>query len=733
MAGKNKVVLTFAGDAKQLEGTLRKAEAKTASFGAKVSNIGKSLSVLASGGAAVNAIGGTIGALTALSGAALLVPGAALAGAAAMQTFKLATAGFGDAMSAGLSGDVEALAEATKGMHPEMARAAQTVAAMKPRVDGLKRAVQGGFWDQFSGGIKSAGDTYLPLLTTQLPKLSTELGNMAKQSVNASTTPFFTGAVSSILGNTTEMFRGMRSVGADVLTGLVGIGQIGATYLPMLGQNIGGVTAKFKAWATSFEGRNQIQAWINGGILAFQQLGMIAGNIGSVLGSVFTGLGGSVDNPLAKVVQFTAKLAELAASQGAQQALQALGVAMQAAGALGGAVLLSALQTLVPLIIALAPLVTSIATTMSAWAPVLGPIVVGAYALAQGLTLVRTVMTAYNAAALLFSSTTVTTAATTVAGWVTMAASATMNAARVVAGWVLMGVQSMIQAARMAAAWLIAMGPIGWAIAAIVGLAAIVIANWDRVKSFTISAWKAFSAAISSGIDTAMGFVRRIPSMILGALSSLGSLLVNSGRSLIEGLWSGIQGAIGWVKGKISGALSAIRNLFPFSPAKEGPFSGKGYTTHSGRALMTDFGKGMASVDLGGITRSAIHDDFLRDLAAARAAGKTIFEDLSWRGMSERWRDDNLRMGAKPAPRVGTDYQDFLRDMGAARAAGKTIFEDLSWRGMSERWRDDDLRMGSRGGGGGGMVLAVSSGADSAVATMINALIRKGELQLVRA
>src|SRR5690606_24804895 len=29
------------------------------------------------------------------------------------------------------------------------------------------------------------------------------------------------------------------------------------------------------------------------------------------------------------------------------------------------------------------------------------------------------------------------------------------------------------------------------------------------------------------------------------------------------------------------------------SPAKEGPFSGHGYTLYSGRALITDFGKGM--------------------------------------------------------------------------------------------------------------------------------------------
>lgn len=41
--------------------------------------------------------------------------------------------------------------------------------------------------------------------------------------------------------------------------------------------------------------------------------------------------------------------------------------------------------------------------------------------------------------------------------------------------------------------------------------------------------------------------------------------------------------------------MSRLRGLFPHSPAKWGPFSGSGYTTHSGKALMRDFAAGMAS------------------------------------------------------------------------------------------------------------------------------------------
>lgn len=97
--------------------------------------------------------------------------------------------------------------------------------------------------------------------------------------------------------------------------------------------------------------------------------------------------------------------------------------------------------------------------------------------------------------------------------------------------------------------------------------------------------------AVSSGIGRVIGLVSGLPGRIRGALGNLGSMLYSSGYSMISGLASGIRAGIGNAVGAASDAVSAVRNLFPFSPAKEGPFSGRGYTTYSGEALMGDFAK----------------------------------------------------------------------------------------------------------------------------------------------
>lgn len=154
-----------------------------------------------------------------------------------------------------------------------------------------------------------------------------------------------------------------------------------------------------------------------------------------------------------------------------------------------------------------------------------------------------------------------------------------------------------------------------------IGIAVLLITkNWDTIKSVFAGAWEfirniwggvtGFFSGIGNGIanifnnavngirnafGNAVNWIRGLPGQILGALGNLGNLLWDSGWSLIMGLWNGINHAFGNVKNWVGGKLRDLRNLFPFSPAKEGPFSGHGYTSYSGLALMTDFGKGILS------------------------------------------------------------------------------------------------------------------------------------------
>ena len=118
---------------------------------------------------------------------------------------------------------------------------------------------------------------------------------------------------------------------------------------------------------------------------------------------------------------------------------------------------------------------------------------------------------------------------------------------------------------------------------------------WSALGSFLDSAWDGFVSAVTGGNEQVMSILGGLPGKIIGFFADAGSWLIDSGRALLQGFADGVMGAVGWVGDQISGALGTIRGLFPFSPAKEGPFSGRGYTTYSGKALMRDWAKGMAS------------------------------------------------------------------------------------------------------------------------------------------
>lgn len=115
--------------------------------------------------------------------------------------------------------------------------------------------------------------------------------------------------------------------------------------------------------------------------------------------------------------------------------------------------------------------------------------------------------------------------------------------------------------------------------------------TWGAIKWAFSSIWNGIRGAATSGIDSVYTTVTGIKDKIVGFFSGAGSWLVESGKSILNGLKDGIEGAIGSVTSSVEGAVETIRGLFPFSPAKWGPFSGHGYTTYSGKALMGDFGK----------------------------------------------------------------------------------------------------------------------------------------------
>lgn len=309
------------------------------------------------------------------------------------------------------------------------------------------------------------------------------------------------------------------------------------------------------------------------------------------------------------------------------------------------------------------------AATVNAAKVVAGWVATGVGAVAAGVVHAARVAAQIAGWVLLATAGAATNAARIVASWVVtsagaIAAGAVMAAqvAAQVGRWAFLGAQSLLNAAKVAAAWLIAMGPIGLVAAAVIGVVALIVANWDTirvkteqlwnaVKSATSGAWDAVRSTVSGAINAVMGaiggladvpgrvggwfggardaargaldglvsMVGGIPGRITGALGNLGSLLVGAGRELMNGLARGINERISAVTDKVRAAAQAIRNLLPGSPVKEGPLTSWN-NGGAGKRLMAMLAGGIdASSDLpGDAMRRAV--DF-GDVAGMRVGG----------------------------------------------------------------------------------------------------------------
>lgn len=117
------------------------------------------------------------------------------------------------------------------------------------------------------------------------------------------------------------------------------------------------------------------------------------------------------------------------------------------------------------------------------------------------------------------------------------------------------------------------------------------IAWWvSGVKQGAIDAGRNFLQGVSDGFNSAVEFVKGIPGRILGALGNLGNLLVESGKSMLRGLADGISQGVSGAIDAVKKGLSDIRSFFPFSPAKRGPFSGRGWVKYSGISMAETLG-----------------------------------------------------------------------------------------------------------------------------------------------
>jgi hypothetical protein len=323
----------------------------------------KFVGALGAVGGALPILAGVTASLATTAGAALVLPGVLIGAAASVATLKLAFSGFGDAVKAA---DPKEFAEATKGMAKPAVEVAKAFRDMKPALEDVKRTVQGQFFDHLAGVTKELGGTYLPVLKTQLGGLANEFNRIALASATALLQPRAVADVNAVLGAQRQVLNDLRPALANVLTGILAIGQQGAVEFRGMGAAITDVTARFAAWAQRAQETGKITQLIREGKEELATYGEIGSNIGGILSAVFRGLSIDGEGFAAGLRDSTQALEDFLNSAEGQESLSALGDILRTTAEVTRTVLLEALRAVGPVIQAAAPAIEEFARVLGA-------------------------------------------------------------------------------------------------------------------------------------------------------------------------------------------------------------------------------------------------------------------------------------------------------------------------------------------------------------------------------
>ncbi|MGW4114825.1 hypothetical protein ACWEFJ_28455 [Actinosynnema sp. NPDC004786] len=136
------------------------------------------------------------------------------------------------------------------------------------------------------------------------------------------------------------------------------------------------------------------------------------------------------------------------------------------------------------------------------------------------------------------------------------------------------------------------------------GISDKVNAAWQRVADATRRQWEETERRVAEGINDVTAETSTLPGRVRDSLGAIEATLYPSGARLMAGFIAGMKSQEFAARRAAIAVMEIVSGAFPSSPAKWGPFSGRGWTPYRGAALVEGFAAGMTA-SIGSTVRAA--------------------------------------------------------------------------------------------------------------------------------
>lgn len=603
---------------------------------------------------AIPLVGALATSLEALAPAAAAGVAAFVTMKAAALTLQIGLTGVQEAITAVFDPDADpaAVAAALERLSGNARAFVLELQSMRPAFDRLRLDVQDRLFKGLDDQLRSVAKSTFPELRTAARSFADTFNAMAVGVAAGARDVGDSGALGQALSQGTTAFSKLERLPGQVL---VAVTQLAAAGGPLLNRFVDRIVdladSASKALTNAFESGALEEAVSNAGdVLA--QLGRIAGNVFGTIGNLMDAAGDSGTGLFGVLEQVTQALEDLTASDQFQETLRALIEVGQELVSAVLPLLLEAFNALAPAIQILAPyvqeivallgeqlaeLIPELAPVLAELATLFGEILVALQPLIeQGIALLIELLPYLTP--LLDELVTLVQDLGPLIEYFAVGAKEllvpALGFALEAATYFIIGLQGLVDIVTVTIEWI---GKFAHALTnqADPGIRATTqLMNgdfkgaWDTItvtirdstfslirymNDFALKSSIAIegmalraTTAVSNGFNSiaqwilrktadATAYVRDMRDRIVSTVTSMSSDLYNAGVSMIQSLIQGILSQLGSAVSAANSVVGAIRDFFPSSPAKRGPFSGRGYPFYSGQEVVNSFARGIES------------------------------------------------------------------------------------------------------------------------------------------
>jgi hypothetical protein len=594
-------------------GGLTAGIAKTAGYGLGGTALGGLGGLVGAGGtgALVQGASSIAAAIAQMSGALATLPAALGAAATVVGTLQVATAGFADALKNLGEPDFE---KGLKNLSQNARDAAWTLNALYPELRKIQNAVQDKFMANFAQDILSGFKILGPTIETTMNSIATSANKALQGIFDDLTSGQGLDDFNTFMSNTASSFDILSQAAQPFFEAFRSIMAVGSTFLPEIAGYVKELAEGFKDAIGEARDDNSLQNWIRSGIDgvklfidAIKEFGLGIGNV-IKLGSTGGGFLGWLDKVAKAFNAWTS-------SASGQKVLTDFFTTTRAA-----------MDALIPVLKPVGEAILTLVTTFAKLGTQMAPsfltffqqIATGIGELGKALTsgdvasslggalealgsaFVKIVQAVGPSLPNLFAG--LAQAFTDLAPVAISVAEAIANVLNSLTPDQIAGITLFIGAFAALAG---VIGPVVGAITTLAGLAValgvglapligIIAAITAALALFAVGLYEIitnFQEIVVTGVKAFYD----LKAKIIDVVTSIPAEMITAGKAIVNGLIDGITSMFGPLGNVAKTMMQHIKDFIPNSPAKKGPFSGRGWTTYSGAAIAQGLADGIDS------------------------------------------------------------------------------------------------------------------------------------------